>query len=127
MTIDLIDIAWAAGFIEGDGHIGWHDYKNKHGYPVITADQVNLEPLHKLHRIFGGKLYGPYKTYRQPRGRWEVAGQKSIGIMFTLWSFLSREKQAQVKFAVRNWLDTPQVGGDRRSKHWGKKTDKRED
>ena len=129
--INLNDIAWAAGFLEGDGHFGWHrdgkflrkdgTYGKKYGQPVIVADQVNIEPLLKLQTIFGGWIGGPYKTNRQSRYRWEVSSNKAASIMMTLWHFLSTQKRKQVEHALGTWRLTPTRGGFRR------KSEKRDD
>ncbi len=57
-----LDVAWAAGFIEGEG-----TFVCSHGRGIrVKVVQVNREPLDKLQRLFGGKIYRQ-KTY----GRWQ--------------------------------------------------------
>lgn len=58
------DIAWAAGFIEGEGTVRINLKRNKYKYFIISVSQTSTKPLDKLKSIFGGKVYGPY----QPRG-----------------------------------------------------------
>lgn len=120
------DIAWAAGFLEGDGHFGWHhdgrfrradgSFGKKWGQPIVVADQVYREPLDKLRSIFNmGKVYGPYAS-ASGRGkyRWELSSNQAAAVMLTLWTFMSSIKREQIETAISRWKLTPSAGGDRR-------------
>lgn len=117
------DIAWAAGFLEGDGHFGYHhegkfkrvdgSFGKKYGQPVIVADQVNPEPLVKLASLFGGNFLGPYKTANSPKYRWEISSNKAAALMLTLWTFMSKVKRDQIEVAIARWKLTPSRGGNR--------------
>lgn len=48
------DIAWAAGFIDGEGCF-YHNGRHK----CVEINQVTITPLKKLQDMFGGRLYGP--------------------------------------------------------------------
>lgn len=58
----LLDVAWAAGFIDGEGCF-WINRQIRKGrtrlthFVGISAFQLKIEPLEKLQRIFGGKIY----------------------------------------------------------------------
>jgi len=73
-----MDIAWAAGFIEGEGTFG----ASKHGGIHIAVCQIQLEPLERLQRLFGGiikqKVISRY-----------AYGQKNRTI--NVWSLYSRK------------------------------------
>jgi hypothetical protein len=86
-----VDIAWAAGFLEGEGafvHAG-------RGIRV-KAVQVNEEPLHKLQRIFGGKIY-KQKIYgsRQQSFLWVVNGRMAEQVIKLIYDTLSARRQRQ--------------------------------
>ena len=56
-------LAWAAGFIDGDGHITVQNRTTKHKDKVYTgqylrvgASQAALPPLEELQRLFGGSI-----------------------------------------------------------------------
>lgn len=65
------DVAWCAGFFDGEGHVSYH-----RGYPSDKTNNVsaqlyanvpqrsdNIEVLEEFQRIIGfGKLKGPYKV-----------------------------------------------------------------
>src|SRR5689334_7242112 len=98
MTRD--DLMWAVGFLEGEG-----SFSTIGRGASVSAPQVELWPLQKLQQIFGGKLY----VKRQSEGSarlcniWVEHGARAVGIMMTLWSFLSPKRQAQVETALKRW------------------------
>lgn len=67
-------LAWAAGFIDGDGFITIQNRKTKHGEKVYTgtylrvgACQAHLTPLEKLQDLFGGSIR-PKNSGPNPHG-----------------------------------------------------------
>jgi len=86
------DLAWAAGFIDGEGHIGCGLYKhkgNKRSYhnAILCAAQVKPVPLHKLETMFGGTVrfcgdeYGGYYE-------WRVYGDNALRVLTQLLPYL---------------------------------------
>lgn len=66
-TYTVADIAWAAGFIDGEGcfTLAKSGRSSASAYwraPLVSAGQKTLRPLEKLHSMFGGKIYGPQKS-----------------------------------------------------------------
>lgn len=83
----LLDIAWAAGIVEGEG--------NFDGRP--TTEQVNVTQkdlwlLERFQRLFGGSIW----TNTRGVSRWYLTGARARGFTMTIFSFLSprRRKQA---------------------------------
>ena len=94
----LQDIAWAAGFLEGEG-----SFQRKGGgiSMSVNAVQVNKEPVQRMVELFGGSL----NMYRRklPSAdiwRWEASGARARGIAMTVYPFLSGKRQAQVLSAL---------------------------
>jgi hypothetical protein len=59
------DAAWAAGFMDGDGHIGLRMVPSTGTTaPRISAGQVIRDPLEELQRLFGGSIKGPFASKR---------------------------------------------------------------
>jgi hypothetical protein len=97
----IADIHWAAGFIEGDGHIAI--YKNRRRSIAVQATQCNLEPLEKLQRLFGGRITKKHMSERnkqQPYG-WGIYGTRAWGVLFTLYPLLSKRRQQRCLAALK--------------------------
>lgn len=93
MTPSQEDIAWAAGFLEGEGCFG-AKVRATGVYGSINAGQVNREPLERLQAMFGGSI--------RPAANgtifvWAVAGELSRAAVRLVYPWLSRRRQAQVE------------------------------
>lgn len=93
------ELAWAAGFLEGEG-----SFSHQPGHSeAIYCRQVNPEPIHKLQDLFGGviapRLPGD-RFGKQVQVEWHVTGARARGIMMTLYPFLSDKRKEQVKKAL---------------------------
>lgn len=113
--IDTHELAWAAGFVDGEGHFGFSDRTgdNRRGSTLLfSVAQVDRAPLERLQSALGGvgNITGP----RSPRGpnqrpyyvfrtykfeHWQHA-------LATLWKWLGPTKRTQAitalnKFQVR--------------------------
>jgi hypothetical protein len=100
------DIAWAAGFIDGEGCI----YLKRSGarqrggglryQPKLVVGNTAIEPLRKLRDLFGGSLY----QRRPARGRhkacwaWELGGGKQVGaaLLAMLPYLVNKKAEAEV-------------------------------
>jgi len=91
-----VDLAWAAGFLEGEGSFQCAPYIR------LEAAQAIQEPLDRLQAIFGGSI----SEYRHPRSpnvpmfMWRTHGSRAEGIMMTLFLFLSARRRDQVRRAI---------------------------
>lgn len=107
--LDLKELYWAAGFLEGEGTF----LVDRSG---ITAAQVQRQPLDRLQKLLGGKVVGPYEHNKnrngQPFYRWGLYGSNAIGLMMTLYTLMSpRRKEAIVKTLIR-WKEAPGNSAD---------------
>jgi hypothetical protein len=87
------DLAWAAGFLEGEGNFA---STSSHSQQV-TAVQVNREPAERMLALFGGTLYLRPQRGRRDAWRWTVCGSRARGVMLTLYPLLSVKRQAQIR------------------------------
>ena len=93
-------VAWAAGFLEGEGCFG--TYGKGHGSPMVAASQINIEPLRRLNEIF------PQMTLRETaissagNRTWECRcyGDKALAIMREVLPWMSEKKAAQIIAAI---------------------------
>lgn len=95
----IADLAWAAGFLEGEGNFGVNNRKlGSSASQVVRATQKNLEPLYKIQSILGGVV----KPLRKDGyGEWRTYGVRARGIMMTLYHFLSARKRSDIALALR--------------------------
>lgn len=83
----VVDLYWAAGFLEGDG------YFTQNGKSTTTGViQKQREPLERLLALFGGSIR-PMRQYFD----WRTSGARSRGIMMTVYLLLSPERQARIR------------------------------
>jgi hypothetical protein len=121
----MIDLHWAAGFIEGEGTSnakaqqrkndsggrGLHNQWNGTiGYEVcVTACQVEKGPLEKLSSLFGGNVRF-YKSKRKNESdihEWSVHGAIASGLMMTLWPLMGDKRKRQIEEALAKWRSVP--------------------
>lgn len=91
------DLHWAAGFLEGDG-----SFQPNRNSGMVSAAQVNREPLTKLQKMFGGSIK---KTIRRNLNHsnfhvWQVSGPRARGVMMTLYILMSGRRQSQIDVAL---------------------------
>lgn len=112
------DIAWAAGFIDGEGCIAIRKRNGKgdKGYVLsLTATQVDALPLLKLSKIFGGAVGGPYGSQS---GRfyhtWTIVGKRAFDALVFMEPYLTtKSDEAHVGMLFQMLL--PGVGSGRQS------------
>ena len=109
MRTDKCDLAWAAGFIEGEGSF---QYMRKHTIRV-SACQVQKEPLTRLLTLFGGTLKlrpvpgGPSRPNWSKQHVWVALGARAAGVMMTLFPFMSPKRKGQIQSAIAAWRSRP--------------------
>ena len=107
--ININDIYWAAGFMEGEG--SFYKSCNKRGSLVfnVSAEQTTLEPLERLSNLFGGNMSTRYND-RYTDGklyRWYCNGARAAGIAMTLYSLMTKKRKLQIVNSLGVWLKTP--------------------
>lgn len=96
-TPSLVEIGWAAGFLEGEGTFNVnHNALARSASSKVSATQKQREPLERLQAFFGGSI-APFKGVYW---RWVVYGSRARGVMFTMFSLLSPRRREQVKVAL---------------------------
>lgn len=130
---DKNELAWAAGFWDGEGHTSGRFRQDKGRTIHAMVDQIHKETLERFQRAVGfGSVLGPYK-FSNPRWsdryRWETSNFKDCRRLFALLEpFLCEPKRRQFENAIKTYLgdfngqnldkirrpakDVPDAGGD---------------
>jgi hypothetical protein len=110
------DLAWAAGFFDGEGYVtigrSVSKYKDKtyHGYYLrVGINHVAPEPLIRFQRLFGGKLVKDVDNRnldgcsRKKRTQWTLQETKAVAFLDLLYPYLyNKDKVADVAFEFSN-------------------------
>jgi hypothetical protein len=106
------DLAWAAGFFDGEGCFHCSGPHRKRGGLRKTLTiraaitQVHPEVILKFQRIVElGNVYGPYiRPAGQPSYRWALASGSKVEVLLELlWPYLGSVKRIQGRDAVDRW------------------------
>ncbi len=93
----LRDIAWAAGFLEGEGSFS----RTGNGTIRIDAGQVGTWPLELLLTWFGGRIYDAHEPSRNYNiRRWYLGGERARGLALTIYPLMSPRRRGQIKAAL---------------------------
>lgn len=103
------DLAWAAGFFDGEGYIGINAARRTRHLTrsftlTTTLGQVDPMVVREFAKIVGeGKVYGPY-DHRQkghrPHMLWSTSGPASARVLMLLSPYL-KHKRSQADIALR--------------------------
>lgn len=102
-----IDLAWAAGFFDGEGCIRINKTMRKHGYIYylqIFVRQVDPAPINKFKALFGGSIQYRSKsndTINNARAiyTWSTAGPTATSVLGKLYPYLvTKTSQAEIAF-----------------------------
>lgn len=98
------DLAWVAGFLEGEGSFGF-TLANRH--LRVKAIQVQRWPLDILHNKFGGTLHEERRAHLNPKWSdavtWSIIGKTAAGLMMTIFPLMSPKRQGQIRKALSHW------------------------
>lgn len=102
------DLAWAAGFIDGDGMISMfrRNDRNTDFFIKVTAVNTDIAPLEKLQLMFGGSICQMHKIGRgrnwKPSWQWSVSNKRAERVLDALIPFLvSKHARAALAQAAR--------------------------
>jgi|SRR5882724_11285517 len=111
--INTHELAWAAGFFDGEGCVGSYLRKGKNRQRTLTIaiQQVRREPLDRFRKaVLGcGTVSGPYrwdaaKPHQKPRFTYTIHSFKTgQAVIAMLWKFLSEPKKEQALKALTIW------------------------
>lgn len=114
MNVNREELAWAAGFFDGEGNIHAAKLPSGRKFLTLQVSQVNRQPLDRFQKAVGslGNVVGPYKRrtrlnaqpiYHYQNRRFESAQ----AVIALLWNFLSEPKRQQATRVLKIIKDNP--------------------
>lgn len=104
------EVAWAAGFFDGEGCTSLHRAKvggRIYDHVRVTVGQVNRETLERFRQAIGGRgrINGPYErgannVGHKPIWRYQAHGDTALTVLKVLWPYLSKPKQEQANAVI---------------------------
>lgn len=103
-----VEIAWAAGLIEGEGCFTLHSKR----HPYFLLDMCDLDVLEKFNKIFPQtNLRGPYVDIKRPdhktRYRVDAFGPKCIEIMDAVYPYMGSRRKDKINALLLIYAETP--------------------
>lgn len=102
------DLAWAAGFYDGEGHTRARNRSGRH-HVVISISQKDRRVLDKFVQVVGyGKVFGPYIKNGGVCYQYMVQrSEDACVVLDALWPHLGDMKREQAILAVAAYMDNP--------------------
>lgn len=108
--MNVRDVAWVAGIIEGEGTID-----SANGLVRVRVAMTDLDILQRLATITGvGRINGPYSnerndsSIRKPIYCWKVARQDdATALLMTIFPFLGDRRSAKAAETLAMWRARP--------------------
>jgi hypothetical protein len=110
-TIDREQLAWAAGFLDGEGCFYITEQnKRKPPRPRFELGQVHTAVLERFKKVvgFGAPVNGPYTRKQKPHIKaapmwtYSVSGFEDVqALVALLWTWLGPVKRAQAKSVLQ--------------------------
>jgi hypothetical protein len=109
ISVDTHELAWAAGFFDGEGSVFWRGQIRKE--LCLTVAQADIRPLIRFANAVGFPgVRGPYIPRNMNGKSYYVYSVNSHvrvqAIVAMLWKFLSEPKQSQAEIALMSALST---------------------
>lgn len=111
------DIAWAAGFIEGEGWIGIRkDPLRSWAMGTLQVVNTNKALLEKLQALWGGPLYRADRQFsKRKTWSWVVCNKAAERVLRDILPYLvGKRRQAEILLALRDQINA------RGGLHWRK-------
>lgn len=100
------DIAWLAGYLEGEGSFMYHAGRNVLEVKIASTDE---DALIRAGTIMGKMPTGPYGPYAdkphwKPQWNLTVTNATAYAVMMAVFPFMMERRKTQIEQAVIGWL-----------------------
>lgn len=110
-----LELAWAAGFIDGEGAIEMaYGSPKRQVYVRVTVTQSDPRALERLAGMFGGKVRlqsGQNGKYKRPHFKWQLSSRPAIAVLQAIRPYLViKDHHADVALAFARECMTKRSG-----------------
>jgi hypothetical protein len=105
MGMDIKDLYWLAGIIEGEGSFTFTTTES-HGYPRVKVKMTDEDVIRRCREVSGvGTVNGPhYAGDYKPSWVWVVQKHTdAAGLMMTLYSLMGDRRKAKILECLTKW------------------------
>jgi hypothetical protein len=107
----VMDIAWLAGLIEGEGCISLRMNDRGYARPTVAVSMTDLDVLERAHRVSGLGTIKPRKWNNKPAHWkdawiWSISGRDDLyALLVAIYRFMGKRRGARIMEIVR-WYRT---------------------
>ena len=122
----VTNYAWAAGIVDGEGHIGATIRSAQASRPNhmvrairLTVPQTDPQMLERLPALFGGRIRKRGEPKPNHKQRWDYTlsgGPRVIKAIELMWPWLGTVKRQQALAAIDIWTGSPRLVTNRNIK-----------
>lgn len=111
MAVDREELAWAAGFFDGEGCTSVYSRSlQSRDYWVVqlSVSQIHADTLERFRAAVGvGQMFGPYSRTGNDIYTFKVSGYEKVqAIIAMLWPWLTTHKKEQAVLALQRYQST---------------------
>lgn len=118
MTARATLVAWAAGFVDGEGHFSAVARRGSYQLSITAVQVKNDEPLRRLRDLFGGNICVcvDRRERRSARHQWSLHGAQNVAAalreMMPFLTVKRREAELMVDLTTLIWQRGVPCGPD---------------
>lgn len=104
MMLNIKDLYWLAGLIEGEGSFMWNST------PTIAVQMTDEDVINRACKIIGIKPRNPYQCKKGNRKlvyHFAICGSRAISWMMTLYSLMGERRKANIRELLLEWKSRP--------------------
>jgi len=104
MKLEMKDLYWLAGLLEGEGCFCWSAGRDRYRYPRISLSMTDQDVIVRAQSFFGTcKSTGYTPSARKPYYTIQITGSRAAGWMMTLYSLMGKRRKARIKEILLLW------------------------
>lgn len=111
MRVLLLDIAWIAGILEGEGSFMLKSKRSYNGTICIGLQMSDFDVMERCSKILNAKLYGPYISSQKKKDgackkeTWmiNIFGSNAASWMMTVFSFMGERRKEKICSLLEHW------------------------